>query len=87
MDAMQTVDRACVFGIRYKGGQMPAAPEGAGMQWHGDVNAETAAFVHAHPEKLVGFMSVHPEEGDVVAEIERCVTDLGLKGIKLGPNY
>jgi len=87
MAAMQMVDRACVFGIRFKGGQMPAGAEGAGVQWQGDVNAETASFVRAHPGKLVGFMSVHPEEGDVVAEIERCVTDLGLKGIKLGPNY
>ena len=87
MTAMEMVDRACVFGIRFKDGQMPTGAEGAGVQWQGDVNAQTATFVRAHPAKLVGFMSVHPEEGDVVAEIERCVTDLGLKGIKLGPNY
>ena len=87
MAAMQAVDRACVFGIRFKNGHMPPGSEGAGVQWQGDVNADTAAFVRAHPEKLIGFMSVHPEEGDVVAEIERCVADLGLKGIKLGPNY
>ena len=87
MAAMQAVDRACVFGIRFKNGHMPAGAEGAGVQWQGDVNADTAAFARAHPEKLVGFMSVHPDEGDVVAEIERCATDLGLKGIKLGPNY
>src|SRR5579859_2283498 len=74
MAAMQTVDRACVFGIRYKGDP-------------GDLNADTAAFARAYPAKLVGFMSVHPEEGDVVAEITRCVHDLGLRGIKLGPNY
>ncbi len=87
MTAMEMVDRACVFGIRFKDGQMPTGAEGAGVQWQGDVNAQTATFVRAHPAKLVGFMSVHPEEGDVVAEIERCVSDLGLKGIKLGPNY
>src|SRR5258708_750125 len=87
MTAMEMVDRACVFGNRFKDGQMPAGAEGAGVQWQGDVNAQTATFVRAYPEKLVGFMSVHPEEGDVVAEIERCVADLGLKGIKLGPNY
>jgi predicted TIM-barrel fold metal-dependent hydrolase len=87
MEAMRTVDRACVFGIRFKGGQMPAGREGVGVQWQRDVNAETAAFARAYPDKLVGFMSVHPEEGDVVTEIERCVSDLGLKGIKLGPNY
>ncbi len=87
MTAMEMVDRACVFGIRFKDGQMPTGAEGAGVQWQGDVNAQTATFVRAHPAKLVGFMSVHPEEGDVVAEIERCVSDLGLNGIKLGPNY
>jgi len=87
MEAMQPVDRACVFGIRFKDGQMPAGREGAGVQWHGDVNSDTAAFVRAYPDKLIGFLSVHPEEGDPVAEIERCVSDLGLKGIKLGPNY
>jgi hypothetical protein len=85
--AMQPVDRACVFGLRFKSGQMPAGSEGAGVEWRGDVNADAATFARAHPDKLIGFMSVHPEEGDPVAEIERCVSDLGLKGIKLGPNY
>lgn len=87
MTAMETVDRACVFGLRFKGGQMPAGDEGAGIEWQGDINSSTAEFVRAHPHKLIGFMSVHPDEGDVVAEIERCAADLGLKGIKLGPNY
>jgi uncharacterized protein len=87
MAAMETVDRACVFGLRFKGGQMPAGDDGAGIDWQGDVNASTAEFVRAYPHKLIGFMSVHPDEGDVVAEIERCAADLELKGIKLGPNY
>jgi predicted TIM-barrel fold metal-dependent hydrolase len=85
--AMQPVDRACVFGIRFKGGEMPAGPEGAGVQWTGDVNQQTARFARSCPEKLIGFMSVHPDEGDALEEIERCVHDLGLRGIKLGPNY
>jgi predicted TIM-barrel fold metal-dependent hydrolase len=84
---MRTVDRACVFGIRFKDRQIRSGSDDAGLRWHGDVNTDTATFVRAHPDKLVGFMSVHPDEGDVVAEIERCVADLGLKGIKLGPNY
>jgi len=87
MAAMQPVDRACVFGLRFKGGQMPGGRDGAGVEWRGDVNADAAAFVRAHPDKLIGFMSVHPDEGEPVAEIERCASDLGLKGIKLGPNY
>jgi predicted TIM-barrel fold metal-dependent hydrolase len=85
--AMEPVDRACVFGIRFKGGAMPAGREGAGVQWHRNVNDEVAALARAYPDKLIGFMSVHPEEDGVVDEIERCVHDLGLKGITLGPNY
>jgi predicted TIM-barrel fold metal-dependent hydrolase len=85
--AMQSVDRACVFGIRFKGGDMPAGREGAGVQWVGDVNDQTAEFVRSCPSKLIGFMSVHPDENDAVQEIERCMQDLGLRGIKLGPNY
>ncbi|MBV9355526.1 MAG: amidohydrolase [Chloroflexi bacterium] len=85
--AMDPVDRACVFGIRFKGGEMPSDGEGAGVQWQGDVNAQTAAFARAHPEKLIGFMSVHPDEDGVIDEIDRCARELGLRGIKLGPNY
>jgi predicted TIM-barrel fold metal-dependent hydrolase len=72
--AMEPVDRACVFGIRYKDGS-------------GNVNDQTATFARSRPDKLIGFMSVHPDEDDPIQEIERCVYDLGLRGIKLGPNY
>ena len=85
--AMEPVDRACVFGIRLKGGAGPAGREGFGVRYAGNVNDEAAAFARAHPDKLIGFMSVHPEEGDVVGEMERCVHELGLRGVKLGPNY
>jgi predicted TIM-barrel fold metal-dependent hydrolase len=87
MAAMEPVDRACVFGIRFKGGDMAAGREGAGVQWVGNVNDQAAALCRAYPDKLIGFMSVHPEEGDAVQEVERCVRELGLRGIKLGPNY
>jgi uncharacterized protein len=74
LGAMRPVDRACVFGIRMRGD--PA-----------NVNDHVAAFVRAHPEKLVGFVSVHPEEAGALAELERGVHELGFKGLKLGPNY
>ena len=51
------------------------------------INDSTAEFVAAAPDRRIGFMSVHPLEADALDEIERCVTDLGLRGIKLGPNY
>ncbi len=72
MEAMAPVDKAIVFGI---------AREGY------NPNDATAAFVRAYPEKLIGFLSVNPNEPGCLEEIERGVTDLGLRGIKLGPNY
>lgn len=50
-------------------------------------NEYVADYVGRHPEKLVGFASVHPEVGDAVAELERAVRGLGLRGLKLAPTY
>jgi predicted TIM-barrel fold metal-dependent hydrolase len=52
-----------------------------------ELNDTTAAFAAAAPSKRIGFMSIHPEVDGAEDELERCRTDLGLKGIKLGPNY
>lgn len=51
------------------------------------INDSTAEFVAGAPDRRIGFMSVHPLDPGALDEIERCVTDLGLKGVKLGPNY
>jgi predicted TIM-barrel fold metal-dependent hydrolase len=50
-------------------------------------NDEVAAFVRKVGGRTVGFMSVDPTRHDAVAEIERCHSELGLQGIKLGPVY
>jgi predicted TIM-barrel fold metal-dependent hydrolase len=50
-------------------------------------NDKTAEFVRAYPDKLVGFLSVHPDDTKCMQEIDRSVKDLGLKGLKLLPNY
>jgi predicted TIM-barrel fold metal-dependent hydrolase len=50
-------------------------------------NDEIAEFVRAVGGETVGFMSVDPLRYDAVDEIDRCVADLGLQGIKLGPIY
>lgn len=50
-------------------------------------NDDTAAFVRAHPDKLIGFLTLHPFDPGALDEIERGTQDLGLRGIKLGPNY
>jgi predicted TIM-barrel fold metal-dependent hydrolase len=51
------------------------------------VNDATAQFVAADPARRIGFLSVHPEDRSALEEVERCVDDLGMRGIKLGPNY
>ena len=51
------------------------------------VNDETAAFVRSNPDKYIGFLSVHPDDDSMLDEAERCRTDLGLRGLKLGLNY
>ena len=51
------------------------------------LNDEVAAFVAADPSRRIGFLSIHPEVDGAFEELERARTDLGLQGIKLGPNY
>ena len=73
MQAMAPVDKAIVFGIAREGEDSP--------------NDATAEFVRAYPQKLIGFLSVHPHDPHCLEEMERGVSDLGLRGVKLGPNY
>ena len=49
-------------------------------------NDAIAAYARAHPEKVVGFMSVDPLHPGAVEEMERAHA-LGLRGLKLGPIY
>ncbi|MET9263590.1 amidohydrolase family protein [Amycolatopsis sp. NPDC004079] len=51
-----------------------------------DTNTATAAFAADDPERRIGFMSVNPTAPDVFDEADRC-RELGLVGVKLGPNY
>jgi uncharacterized protein len=85
MDALSGVERAVVFNIA-------ADPRdnrnNSNLQYPvPDVNDDTAAIVKAYPDKLIGFLTVHPHDPNVLDEIDRCTGDLGLRGIKLGPNY
>lgn len=90
MEAMEPVDKSIVFGIAEldeETGDLPGDELAQEMRAEGDVNDDTAHFVRAHPDKLIGFMSVHPRDPGCLDEIDRCVSDLGLRGLKLGPNY
>jgi len=73
--AMEPVDRAIVFGLRanHAGVVVP--------------NEYVAEYVNGHPEKLIGFACLDPALGEGVEELERAVSDLKLRGLKLGPIY
>ncbi len=51
------------------------------------INDLTAEFVRDAPARRIGFASVHPDWPGALEELERSVGDLGLRGLKLGPNY
>jgi predicted TIM-barrel fold metal-dependent hydrolase len=66
-----------------------AIPDGYGAftpRPYASVNRVIEEFVAARPSKRIGFMSLHPDDPNHPAELERCRA-AGLKGIKLGPNY
>ena len=74
-EAVAAVSRTIVFGIN---------SIALGMHTPNDA---IAAYAKAHPEKIIGFMSVDPNNPGALEEIDRCVNDLGLKGIKMSPVY
>lgn len=83
---IEPVDRAIVFNIASD--PREAVPEDSQLIYPTpQVNDDTAAITHAYPEKLIGFLTVNPNDPNALAEMDRCVGDLGLRGLKLGPNY
>ena len=90
--AMAVVDRAIVFNIASPppGDPDPLSAHLTGSVFEAparEVNDNTAALVRAYPDKLIGFLSVHPRDPALDDELDRATGDLGLRGIKLGPNY
>ena len=84
--AMAGVERAICFNIASDPRQ--GEQDDGGLIYPArQANDDTAAFVRAHSHKLIGFLTVHPHDPGVMDEIERGTRDLGLRGIKLGPNY
>lgn len=72
--AMQSVDKALVFGLRAHHSGL-ATP-----------NAYIAEYAAAHSEKIIGFGAVDPCV-DPVQETLEDIVRLGLRGVKLGPIY
>jgi uncharacterized protein len=73
--AAQQADRVVVFGL-------DARPTGVCVP-----NDVIADYVRQHPDRLEGWASVNPGEPGAVDELVRCVEDLGLRGLKVGPTY
>ena len=71
---MAGVDRAIVFGINSLSLRMNTP------------NDAIADYAKAHPEKIIGFMSIDPHQVDAMEELERA-HGLGLRGIKMSPVY
>jgi predicted TIM-barrel fold metal-dependent hydrolase len=73
--AMGPVDKAVVLGFRARhvGVLVP--------------NEYVAEYVGRHPEKLIGFCSVDPQDPDAVEQLDDCVQRLKLRGLKMGPIY
>lgn len=89
MAAQAPADKTIVFPVAWAPGERTGGVNG--FNEPGDVadnpNDSTAMFVRAYPERLIGFMSLHPHDPLALGELERSRTDLGLRGIKLGANY
>lgn len=50
------------------------------------INDFLAGEIEQHPDRLIGFMALHPDMDDPAAEVERAMK-LGFKGIKLHPDF
>jgi len=72
-EAMDAVDKSIVFGVRGLA---------TGVRSPNDFTAE---WVARAPEKLIGFMAIDPTEDDHLDQVDHCVSELGLRGIKLYP--
>lgn len=73
--AMQAVDRAIVFGFR---------ATHLGLVVPNDLVAE---YVSRHPEKLIGFSCIDPNERDYLDEMRRTFESMNFRGLKLAPIY
>lgn len=68
--------RAVVLSLAYVDG----LPDDAAMKAENDY---TAAEVAKHPDRLIGFCGIHPLRGLALDEIDRCIDELGMGGVKL----
>lgn len=70
------VQQAVVLSLAYNN----ELPDGAAMSAENDY---TAAEVAKYPERLIAFCGIHPLRDSAVDEIDRCVDELSMSGLKL----
>ncbi|HET9224393.1 MAG TPA: amidohydrolase family protein [Roseiflexaceae bacterium] len=91
LDAQGPADISIVFAIAWHPGMavptISSQATGDTSWYQGNINDAVATFVAAHPDRLIGFMALHPHDPACLDEFERCRTHLGMRGIKLGANY
>ncbi len=73
--ATQGADVVIVFGLRAK------------LSGFTTSNDTVAHFVQSDPKRLIGFAALDPTEADCLDELERCISDLGMRGLKMTPIY
>ncbi|MBI2648908.1 MAG: amidohydrolase family protein [Thaumarchaeota archaeon] len=50
-------------------------------------NEYVSEYASKHPEKVIPFCCVDPNDEEAPSELKRCVKAMGMKGLKLGPIY
>jgi predicted TIM-barrel fold metal-dependent hydrolase len=75
LEATRAADRVVVFGLY--------APQ-TGFSVPNEVIAD---HVRRHRDRMEGWASINPADDDALEQLEHCVEDLGLRGVKLGPAY
>lgn len=71
-EAMSVVDKLILLGVAHSS-KTP--------------NDTIAMYARMWPEKIVPFCSVDPTDPGAMDELDRCITDLKVRGIKISPHY
>lgn len=51
-----------------------------------EYNDIVGGYINEYPDRLIGFAGIDPRRGkEAIAELERCIEELGFKGVKLWP--
>ena len=89
LESFKNVEKTFVFGIAPRPWKPKDLVLGNPGGWPKNFNHNDIAYKLStyNPEKIIPFMSLHPLDPKINDEYDRCVGDLGCKGIKLGPNY